>query len=242
MFSRRLVSLTSSARYGTIYEICQQHLVSRPGGRFLSTSSVARATHYDTLAIPQNASKSQIKSNYYKLSKQYHPDINKSPDAKEKFHAFSAAYAVLGDDRQRRAYDRSLSTPSNSGHSGHASTHTAHGHPHQYQYPHWSYETRRRGATHAWERRNRPPPGPGPQYTHANTHPNRRQEASGRPDPFSSPHVRRATGVHTPPRTGWKQTDEDKVTHVSSFSRALQVAGIVVFVSIFTNGITASAA
>jgi hypothetical protein len=35
------------------------------------------------------------------LSKQFHPDINKEPEAREKFLAFSDAYAVLGNDRQR---------------------------------------------------------------------------------------------------------------------------------------------
>ncbi|KAI0040599.1 DnaJ-domain-containing protein [Auriscalpium vulgare] len=196
-----------------------------------------RATHYETLSIPSNASRSQIKSSFYKLSKQYHPDVNKEPGAKERFHAFSEAYSVLGDDRQRRAYDRTLSA---------APAATSH-HPHDpasYQHPHsqWSYETRRRGATHAWERR-RPPPGASahPRASHHAGHHHPYPGAQQRPDPFSSPNVRRATGASKAPRTGWQQTEEDRVGSVSSFWRAAQVAGIVVVVAMFGNGLTASA-
>ncbi|XP_050217103.1 uncharacterized protein LOC126667984 isoform X2 [Mercurialis annua] len=37
---------------------------------------------------------------------QYHPDLNKSPGAEEKFKEISAAYEVLSDDEKRSLYDR----------------------------------------------------------------------------------------------------------------------------------------
>ncbi|KAI0349266.1 DnaJ-domain-containing protein [Trametes cingulata] len=64
--------------------------------------------HYQTLDIPKNATRNQIKASLYKLSKKYHPDVNDDPNAKEKFQAVSEAYGILGDERKQRAYDRSL--------------------------------------------------------------------------------------------------------------------------------------
>jgi DnaJ-class molecular chaperone len=39
----------------------------------------------DTLTIDKSASKDDVKRAYFKLAKQYHPDINKEASAKEKF-------------------------------------------------------------------------------------------------------------------------------------------------------------
>ncbi|KAI9101538.1 hypothetical protein K1719_023782 [Acacia pycnantha] len=70
---------------------------------------VARASgndYYSTLKVSNNASLQEIKSAYRKLARKYHPDMNKSPGAEEKFKEISAAYEVLSDDEKRSSYDR----------------------------------------------------------------------------------------------------------------------------------------
>ncbi|PMC59104.1 molecular chaperone DnaJ [Dolosicoccus paucivorans] len=67
---------------------------------------------YDVLGVSRDASDQEIKRAYRKLSKKYHPDINKEPDADEKFKEVTQAYEVLSDEQKRAAYDQ----------YGHAST------------------------------------------------------------------------------------------------------------------------
>ncbi|MBI1969102.1 molecular chaperone DnaJ [Candidatus Woesearchaeota archaeon] len=62
--------------------------------------------YYQIMGVSKNASKEEIKKAYKKLAKQYHPDLNKSPDAAEKFKEINEAAAVLGDDKKREQYDR----------------------------------------------------------------------------------------------------------------------------------------
>ncbi|WP_292899782.1 MULTISPECIES: DnaJ C-terminal domain-containing protein [unclassified Nitratireductor] len=62
---------------------------------------------YDVLGVARNASSKDIKSAYRKLAKQYHPDQKPDdPKAKERFAEIGQAYEVLGDEKQRRAFDR----------------------------------------------------------------------------------------------------------------------------------------
>ncbi|OMJ91962.1 hypothetical protein SteCoe_5397 [Stentor coeruleus] len=61
--------------------------------------------YYSILGISRSASESEIKKAYFSLAKKYHPDVNKNPDAKEKFAEINLAYETLGELEKRRAYD-----------------------------------------------------------------------------------------------------------------------------------------
>jgi curved DNA-binding protein len=61
---------------------------------------------YETLEVASSASDSEIKKAYRKLARQYHPDVNKSPEAEEKFKEINAAYEVLSDKQKKAQYDQ----------------------------------------------------------------------------------------------------------------------------------------
>ena len=61
---------------------------------------------YAVLGVARSASQAEIKKNYRKLARQYHPDVNKAPEAEQKFKEISAAFAVLGDEEKRARYDK----------------------------------------------------------------------------------------------------------------------------------------
>ena len=62
--------------------------------------------YYATLGVGRNASDDEIKAAFRKLARQYHPDVNKEPDAEEKFKEINEAYGVLSDREKRARYDR----------------------------------------------------------------------------------------------------------------------------------------
>eukprot|EP01057_Protomagalhaensia_wolfi_P003353 Protomagalhaensia_wolfi_Nauph_80__3352@NODE_340_length_2751_cov_889_069690_g257_i0_p1_GENE_NODE_340_length_2751_cov_889_069690_g257_i0NODE_340_length_2751_cov_889_069690_g257_i0_p1_ORF_typecomplete_len390_score62_51DnaJ_C/PF01556_18/7_1e38DnaJ/PF00226_31/2_4e23DnaJ/PF00226_31/5_5e03DnaJ_CXXCXGXG/PF00684_19/0_79_NODE_340_length_2751_cov_889_069690_g257_i08031972 len=61
---------------------------------------------YGILGIPKDANEKQIKKAYRALSKQYHPDIDPSQEATDKFKAISKAYEILSDEKKRTVYDK----------------------------------------------------------------------------------------------------------------------------------------
>lgn len=61
---------------------------------------------YETLEITENSSPDEIKKAYRKLARKYHPDVNKDPNAEEKFKELNAAYEVLSNPEKKQQYDQ----------------------------------------------------------------------------------------------------------------------------------------
>jgi len=73
---------------------------------FRSSQVMNKKDFYSTLGVGRGANQDEIKKAYFKLAKEYHPDVNKAPEAKEKFATINEAYETLGDDSKRRVYDQ----------------------------------------------------------------------------------------------------------------------------------------
>ena len=66
----------------------------------------AKRDFYQVLGVSRQASQEEIKKAFRRLARQYHPDVNKNPDAEARFKEINEAYEILSDPEKRSMYDR----------------------------------------------------------------------------------------------------------------------------------------
>jgi DnaJ-class molecular chaperone len=64
--------------------------------------------YYRILGVDRTADSKAIGEAFRRLARQYHPDVNKDPQAAEKFKEINEAYQVLSDPEKRARYDQML--------------------------------------------------------------------------------------------------------------------------------------
>jgi len=62
--------------------------------------------YYEILGVSRSCDHGSLKKAHRKLARQYHPDINKGPNAQQRFNEIQEAYDVLSDDKKRQLYDQ----------------------------------------------------------------------------------------------------------------------------------------
>lgn len=60
---------------------------------------------YGEMGLRKSATPSEIKRAFVQLTKQYHPDANKAPSAKERYRKINEAYQVLSNATRKSEYD-----------------------------------------------------------------------------------------------------------------------------------------
>jgi curved DNA-binding protein len=70
------------------------------------SSNPPPSDYYATLGLDRSATTEQIRKAYRALARKFHPDVNKSKEAEERFKQINEAHEVLEDPKKRKLYDR----------------------------------------------------------------------------------------------------------------------------------------
>lgn len=102
----RLSTLHSARPVDGRNEPCSILAASGSRSTTAADEAVSCTELYQELGVDPRASKADIKKAYRQRARQYHPDVNPSEDAAERFIKLSNAYEVLVDEEQRGRYDK----------------------------------------------------------------------------------------------------------------------------------------
>ncbi|GAX75494.1 hypothetical protein CEUSTIGMA_g2937.t1 [Chlamydomonas eustigma] len=90
------LKIPHSIHYGNVHALRYGRLCCRASNK----------SFYDVLGVSPQATSKEIRSAYRKAALKLHPDVNPSPDAKERFMEAKAAFETLTDEIKRADYDR----------------------------------------------------------------------------------------------------------------------------------------
>lgn len=71
--------------------------------------------YYQILGVKPGATSEELKKAFRNLARQYHPDVNKSPDAEQKFKEINQAYETLSDPVKKQQWENASSGDHNRG-------------------------------------------------------------------------------------------------------------------------------
>lgn len=74
-------------------------------GRGDEVTMSEKREYYEVLGVRRDATDEDIRRAFRRLARQYHPDVNKDPDAEARFKEVNEAYEVLSDPEKRERYD-----------------------------------------------------------------------------------------------------------------------------------------